>query len=444
MAKIEVYFKHLTVAGDTSYYHEFIVLTPDKGLPRFIRGGPESDQHFGSGSGGGSAGFAKGNRGADVPFGAIHVTSDIYDEAAKDWSRPGTDPSQVIITGSDQQLQAYWNKMLAGKDTINKENIGYAAAGPNSNTVVTSLLQAAGLPLPKNNGLDGVTPAPGADMSLLGHHYSAGHGYDELAVNARARGMRDVGHDVGAVMREFRKALKAAEAVGSAAVQGMGVFGAAMAVGRPGLGGFAPVADVAGRPVAQKAKIVAPVGEAGSIMAGSGGAQTDAGALAARQGGGGSNTSYRAVLAQARHEAAAGRARREADAAGLHLPARGTVLGRVSFAPPGGGTRAGLSFAPPGGGTVDGDSLYPARPGATGTAGAPVLLRQDGVHDAVPVPARNEKFAAAEAAPGLLAPADIGRALEDYIFRQSRLPPAGGAGFNPLLSPVWAGLKVPG
>jgi hypothetical protein len=34
--------------------------------------------------------------------------------------------------------------------------------------------------------------------------------------------------------------------------------------------------------------------------------------------------------------------------------------------------------------------------------------------------------------------------VDDYVFRQSRLPPRGGAAFNPLLSPLWAGLKIPG
>ena len=46
--------------------------------------------------------------------------------------------------------------------------------------------------------------------------------------------------------------------------------------------------------------------------------------------------------------------------------------------------------------------------------------------------------------PGMFASAHIERALEDYFFRQSRLPPVGAAAFNPLLSPVWAGLKIPG
>jgi hypothetical protein len=40
--------------------------------------------------------------------------------------------------------------------------------------------------------------------------------------------------------------------------------------------------------------------------------------------------------------------------------------------------------------------------------------------------------------------ADFGDALEEYFFRQSRLAPSGGAAFDPRLSPLWAGLKLPG
>ncbi|MBU6419052.1 MAG: hypothetical protein KGQ79_04915 [Proteobacteria bacterium] len=39
---------------------------------------------------------------------------------------------------------------------------------------------------------------------------------------------------------------------------------------------------------------------------------------------------------------------------------------------------------------------------------------------------------------------DFGDALEEYFFRQSRLAPSGGAAFDPRLSPLWAGLKLPG
>ncbi|MDE2240511.1 MAG: hypothetical protein KGJ73_11385 [Rhodospirillales bacterium] len=38
----------------------------------------------------------------------------------------------------------------------------------------------------------------------------------------------------------------------------------------------------------------------------------------------------------------------------------------------------------------------------------------------------------------------FGDALEEYFFRQSRLAPSGGAAFDPRLSPLWAGLKLPG
>jgi len=39
---------------------------------------------------------------------------------------------------------------------------------------------------------------------------------------------------------------------------------------------------------------------------------------------------------------------------------------------------------------------------------------------------------------------DVARALESYFERQARLPPSSGAGFDPMLSPAWAGLQIPG
>jgi hypothetical protein len=38
---------------------------------------------------------------------------------------------------------------------------------------------------------------------------------------------------------------------------------------------------------------------------------------------------------------------------------------------------------------------------------------------------------------------DFADALDDYFFRQSRLAPTGGTAFDPRLSPLWAGLKLP-
>jgi len=39
---------------------------------------------------------------------------------------------------------------------------------------------------------------------------------------------------------------------------------------------------------------------------------------------------------------------------------------------------------------------------------------------------------------------DVAQALEGYFERQARLPPSSGAGFDPRLSPAWAGLQIPG
>ena len=38
---------------------------------------------------------------------------------------------------------------------------------------------------------------------------------------------------------------------------------------------------------------------------------------------------------------------------------------------------------------------------------------------------------------------DFDDVLEEYFFRQSRLAPSGGTAFDPRLSPLWAGLKLP-
>ena len=34
--------------------------------------------------------------------------------------------------------------------------------------------------------------------------------------------------------------------------------------------------------------------------------------------------------------------------------------------------------------------------------------------------------------------------IEKYFFNMARRPPSGGAGFDPLITPVWAGVKLPG
>jgi hypothetical protein len=41
-------------------------------------------------------------------------------------------------------------------------------------------------------------------------------------------------------------------------------------------------------------------------------------------------------------------------------------------------------------------------------------------------------------------PADMDAALRDYFYRMSRMPPSAATGFDPLVSPAWAGRAMPG
>lgn len=182
-----VYFKKLHYLGNKTYYHEFLVWTKDDGSQVIIRGGPLGSGG-GSGGGSGSLGFGEPGTGDNVPFAKIAVISRSFPSYFRDFEGSAVDPQDVVMTGSDGMLQPrVWRMLLAAKQ-INELNIPYAAGGPNSNSVVTTLLQAAGLPQPKGNGLDGPYPAPGADMSLLYGKYSAGQGYEELFGNVAERG----------------------------------------------------------------------------------------------------------------------------------------------------------------------------------------------------------------------------------------------------------------
>jgi hypothetical protein len=82
--------------------------------------------------------------------------------------------------------------MVAEGNKINSEDIPYAPGGPNSNSVVTTLLKSVGLPVPTDNGLDGPKAAPGADMNLDNGQYSEKRGYRELLDNVFERGLHDI------------------------------------------------------------------------------------------------------------------------------------------------------------------------------------------------------------------------------------------------------------
>jgi hypothetical protein len=151
-------------------------------------------------------------------------------------------------------------------------------------------------------------------------------------------------------------------------------------------------------------------------------------------------TGYRKVIADAQAQAVEARARREAGRTAMGLVALGGDLSSRSFAPVGGAGAAGhlASHATPGG-AVDQDQLA-ASPFPSHTAADTLYPR--------PQPNVNETADSAlpgpQHAPGGLPPHALEQALNDYFFRQSRLPPNGGAAFNPYLSPLWAGLKLPG
>ncbi len=256
--------------------------------------------------------------------------------------------------------------------------------------------------------------------------------------------MREISHDANAALSGLRKALKAVAARRNAAMGGMGLHGLAMAAGRPGLGGFAPTPGAQGPQAGQKRNMAAAqLGGARVALSGGSGVTEHAGVSVA-----GADTgeaaSFRAVLALAYVRAAAGRARREAERAVLNVPSREAGLAGMSFAPPPGGGPAGGGLRSP---AMQAGEVAPGwhRRGRVHGAVAAGEVLNAVPRDVAPREMGGEAFLAAPdrgEMPGT--PPDIERALENYFFQQSRLPPAGGAGFNPLLSPSWAGLKIPG
>ncbi len=149
---------------------------------------------------------------------------------------------------------------------------------------------------------------------------------------------------------------------------------------------------------------------------------------------------YRKILADAQAQTAEARARREAGRTAMGLASHGGDLSGRSFAPVGGAGAVGrlAGHATPGG-VVDQDQLaaspFPSHTAADALYPRPQPNSNDAADSALPGPQHS---------PGGLPPLALEQALNDYFFRQSRLPPNGGAAFNPYLSPLWAGLKLPG
>jgi len=458
LGDISVYFKRLDYLGDSTYFHEFVVWTNDQGTQIVLRGGPKSRLGFNDkmDGGSGSSGLDQPGSGINFPLGSLDgVLPPTLLKMSSDRPTDGTvDPSQVIINGPDSKLRSYWNAMLAEAEKIDNDDIGYAAGGPNSNTYVTTLLQAAGLPPVKYNGLNDALPAPGADMSLIGDHYSALRGYAELAENALERGIRDVGHDV-------LDALSGLKALGAS------VFSSK----RKGPVRIVRTNRGADR-LAQTRLQWAPIARAGAVTR----TYRNAASLSGNAGAYGrlqrakpkvstqtvSVRPYSSLNSTQKLSSAVPRnqERKNGKQIGLEGPSdnglaqtvaplgdtwRPQVLTpRVVVAP---GRRLRISALPhsiapvwqrgENGSAENGNSESARLEGAvyelrSRIKGAPEALADTVEQDAI----RAGKFLSTERS-------DFDHAIQDFFMRQARLPPSGGRAFDPRLTPAWAGVKLP-
>ncbi len=230
-----------------------------------------------------------------------------------------------------------------------------------------------------------------------------------------------------------------AMALGGPLAPGCQMHDLALYQGRPAIGGIAPVGRRPGPGPKLPPRDGAETPEHGA----------DAGAGQVNEA---SNPGFRAILAQASAQAATGRQAREVREAALRYASTGSVLGHA-IAPGAPGTAGGTPLS-----TRIGSRQHAAARAALAAAahdlaadtGLGATQADEAPHNLYPAPHVMPNTACATL-PGIASPeqgavsqADITQALEAYAFRQSRLPPRGGAAFNPLLSPQWAGRKVPG
>ena len=244
---------------------------------------------------------------------------------------------------------------------------------------------------------------------------------------------------------EFRARLRAARGKSG---QGMTIHGLAVAIGAPGITGVAPVLSRrTPRPVRREAAAGAlplspsPVREAvltETAKRGPGMQMPPAG--------------FRAVLSGARREAAQSRDRRARERVATYLPPRGEEALRQAFAP----VRRNLPASPPdalrGQQAMGGPEfalpavrLAQTMPGWRGRGQVSHAFATEVGRGVEPGAGSTERLSPPVARPaGRAEGEDLAQALGAYFFRQSRLPPAGGTGFDPRLTPAWAGVKIPG
>lgn len=245
---------------------------------------------------------------------------------------------------------------------------------------------------------------------------------------------------------EFRARLRAASGKSG---QGMTIQGLAVAIGALGIAGFAPVLSrrmprPARREAAAGGGLPLSPSPAREVVPTETGKRVP-GLLVPQKG-------FREVLAAARQEAAQASARRASERVAAYLP-------------PGSGDAPCRAFAPvlryeqvgapgmPRGGEAMGAAVFAlpasrvpkAMPGWRGRGAVPLAAANMAGRGAGPDAAASEPPAPVMARPAAgVAGEDLAQALRAYFFRQSRLPPAGGTGFDPRLTPAWAGVKIPG
>jgi hypothetical protein len=117
------------------YYHLFILYTDSSGSAFYLRGGPESSGDYGN----------------------IVTLCAPYVESSREYDERNI--LEEVYQGADacDKLRTMQSKL----NEIEDWHVSYIPAGPNSNSVVATLLQAAGLPRRKP-----AVPAPGFEMEV--------------------------------------------------------------------------------------------------------------------------------------------------------------------------------------------------------------------------------------------------------------------------------------
>jgi RHS repeat-associated protein len=124
---------------DTTVDHAFILVTdkncPDAGEPYFYRGGPEKE-------------FSVQDAGKFLnnDFGAITTMHGTYRSGTKDYKDPSIQKTLLVYNNPSEDFDTYDRRFQNALEIIKEDHIKYKWQGPNSNSVVTQVLQDVGLP----------------------------------------------------------------------------------------------------------------------------------------------------------------------------------------------------------------------------------------------------------------------------------------------------------